>query len=271
MTMLHIIPLWPDSSSYNPSDPNRRPRIELHTPSPDTPSPRLVNGRRPAILVCPGGGYTNHAPHEGAPFARLFTRAGYVALVCHYRVAPHAFPAPMADAARAMRLTRYLADRYAIDPKRVAIIGFSAGGHLAATIATQPDLHQDPEDELVGQISARPNRTILAYPVISFVEQYNIGSCANLFSGRATIEQRRQLSNELHVDQETPPAFLFHTADDPVVPVSNSIRYAKACMEHGIPTELHVYQSGNHGVGLASDDSRLRSWTNILLDWLAGW
>jgi len=271
MAMPRTINLWPEGSTHNSSHCSERPRLVIYPAATDASTPRLVDGRRPAILICPGGGYVGQAPHEAAPFAEFFARHGFVALVCYYRVAPHRYPAPMADGARAMRLTRQMAPDLGIDPDRIAMMGFSAGGHLVSTIATQPGLHLDQEDELAARFAARPNRTILAYPVISFVYRYNIGSCANLFGGRATLAQREQLSNELHVDMETPPVFLFHTADDDVVPVSNSIRYAQACMDHGIPAELHVYRSGTHGVGLASDDESLCSWTSLLLDWLEGW
>jgi acetyl esterase/lipase len=194
-----------------------------------------------------------------------------VGIVCHYRVAPHRYPAPMADAARALRLVRHHANRWRIDPGRVALMGFSAGGHLAATTATQPDLHHDPEDDLVGAYSARPDRLVLAYPVISMVQEYHQGSAENLLGANPAIEQRRQLSNELHVTKKNPPVFLFHTADDPGVAVSNSIRFAQACLAQGVPTHLHVYARGAHGVGLAPDDPILASWPRLLLDWLRLW
>jgi acetyl esterase/lipase len=264
-----IINLWPDGSKQNPADPNQRPRLEVYLPegaSQTRPAKRL-----PAIIVLPGGGYANRAPHEGAPFAQLFAAHGFVSFVCHYRVAPHRFPAPMADAARAVRLTRHLAGELGIDPQRIALMGFSAGGHLACTTGTQPDLYREPEDDLAGRFSARPDRLILAYPVVSMTHEYHHGSAENLLGPDPSEAQRRQMSNELHVTKENPPVFLFHTADDPAVPVSNSIRYAQACLEKGAPVELHVYRSGRHGVGLALEEPTLRSWTGLLLDWLKEW
>ncbi len=260
-----VVPLWPEGSSHNPADPADRPRLEFHLPAAEATTPRA------AVIVCPGGAYSHRAPHEGAPVARLFAGHGLVGIVCHYRTHPHRFPGPYADAARAVRLVRSLADRYAIDPARVAIMGFSAGGHLAATVATQPDLYQDPQDDLVSAWSARPDRVILGYPVISMVSEYHQGSAENLLGPGASEEARRQMSNELHVQAGNPPAFLFHTADDPSVPCSNSIRYALACRARGVPVELHVYESGRHGVGLAEDLPRLRSWPTLLLDWLSDW
>jgi len=265
MYAITVVNLWPDGSSHNPTDPAERPRIEIHEPA------QPATGPRAAIIICPGGGYTHRAEHERAPFARLFAEHGIVGIVCHYRAYPHLFPAPIADAARAVRLTRHLADRFGIDPDRVGLMGFSAGGHLACTTGTQPDLHRDPQDDLADQCGARPDRLILAYPVVSMVKEYHHGSVERLLDRNAPETVRRQMSNELHVTRDNPPTFLFHTADDPSVPVSNSIRYATACLQKGVPAELHVYESRQHGVGLATDLPRLRSWTGLLLDWLADW
>ncbi len=255
-----IINLWPDGSPNNPPDPADRPHLEVYRPDSPPASPC------PAVVVLPGGGYRNLAPHEAEPFGRFFAAHGYVGIVCRYRVAPHRFPAPMADAARGMRLARRMAMELGVDGARVALMGFSAGGHLACTTATQPDLHHDPEDDLVGRFSPRPDRLILAYPLVSMLE----GQCAQTLLGPdAPREQWRQMSNELHVTPENPPAFLFHTADDPLVHPSHSLRFAEACLAQGVPVELHVYRSGRHGVGLATDDPKLASWTQLLLDWLA--
>ena len=147
-------------------------------------------------------------------------------------------------------------------------MGFSAGGHLASTIATQPDLCNAPEDDLVACYSARPDRLALAYPVISMVREYHLGSVVALLGPRPPEALRRQLSNELHVSPSNPPTFLFHTADDEVVPVSNSLRFARACREYGVPVSLHIYPSGPHGVGLAEGWPSLRSWVDRLREWL---
>ena len=259
-----VVPLWPDGSPNNPAA-GGRPHLEVYLPS------EPAAGLRGAVIVCPGGAYAHHAPHEAAPIAGLFTAAGLAGIVCRYRVHPHRHPAAYADAARAVRTVRALADRLGIDPSRVALMGFSAGGHLAATVATQPDLYVDPEDDLAPRWTARPDRAVLAYPVISMVHEYHAGSVANLLGPEASQEERRRMSNELHVTAANPPAFLFHTADDPAVPCSNSVRYAEACMAAGVPVELHVYASGPHGVGLAEEMPALRSWPGLLIDWLRDW
>ena len=264
MTPSDVIHLWPDTSPNTPAE-GERPRLEVYLPE---GAPAVPRG---AVVVLPGGGYNHLAAHEGEPFGRFFAGLGLVGAVCRYRVAPHRFPAAYADAARAVRLLRSLAARYAIDPERVAMIGFSAGAHLAATVGTQPDLVHDPEDDLAASRSARPNRLILAYGALSMQPGGNPGLGTTLFGEEVTEEQRAMVSAELHVTEDSPPAFLFHTADDPREPVANSIRFFDACRGQGVPAEIHVYESGRHGVGLAADNPRLRSWMGLVIDWLADW
>lgn len=259
------IDLWPTGSANAVETQDVLPHIEVYLPQGKSDTPRS------AVVVCPGGGYAKRAPHEGAPFAELFAAQGIVGIVCHYRVWPHIYPAPQADAARAMRLVRSKAAEFNIDPEKIAIMGFSAGGHLASSIAVQPDLYHDPDDDLIDKFSARPNRAILCYPVLSMVKEYHHGSAENLLGVNASEVQRRQMSSELQVNADTPPTFLFHTADDASVPVSNSLRFASACIQHGISIELHVYPHGHHGVGLAYDEPTLKGWPLLLLDWLARW
>ena len=154
------------------------------------------------------------------------------------------------------------------DPQRIGLMGFSAGGHAAALLATRPDLLLCPDDDLAGRVSARPNRSILAYPVISMLEQAHKGSLANLLGPDPAEELRRALSADLWVDAETPPTFIMHTADDDVVPVEHSLRYAAACVAHGVPLEMHLFAHGHHGVGLANDLPALAGWPQLLLTWL---
>lgn len=258
-----IVYLWDDKSQNNGTDPEKRPRLEFYIPDTQT--------RRGAIVVCPGGGYGGLAKHEGAPFAELFAAHGFVSAVLTYRVAPHRYPAPYADATRAIRVVRSMAGELGIDSARIGIMGFSAGGHLVSTVATQPNLYKDPEDSLAATVTARPDRVMMGYPVISFQEFSHTGSVKNLLGPQPNPDLMRQLSNHQQVTAETPPAFLFHTTDDQVVPVQNSLLFAEACARNKVPLALHVYPNGRHGVGLATDNPDLKSWTDLLLTWLGPW
>jgi len=270
------ITLWPEGSPQSAEDPQSRARLELYLPvssapgdggADEVPAARAA----PAVIICPGGGYGFHAPHEGAPVAWMFARHGIAALVCYYRVAPHRYPAAYADVARAVRLVRRLAPGLGLDRARIALMGFSAGGHAAVTVATRPDLYLDPYDDLAGTISARPNRTILAYPVISMLEQPHPGCLANLLGPQPDRSLQEALSAERWVDAYTPPTFIFGTADDAGVPAAHSLRYALACQAHGVPLEMHLFGHGHHGVGLAQDIPALAPWPRLLLSWLGDW
>lgn len=257
--------LWDDNSINNGNDPAKRPKLDFFVPK------TVGTQKRAAILVCPGGGYGGLTPTEGVPFAELFAAKGMVAAVLSYRVAPNKYPAPYADAVRAMRLLRSMADELNIDPNKIGIIGFSAGGHLASTVATQPDLYKDPQDNLAAKVSARPNRVMLGYPVISFQEFAHVGSVKNLLGDKPSPEMLRQFSNQNQVTSNTPPTFLFHTVNDSVVPVQNSLLFAEACARNNVPFALHIYPKGNHGVGLALNNPELNNWTEIMLKWLIDW
>lgn len=257
--------LWSDASVNNGKDPQKRPRMDFYIP--ETKS----GNKRAAIIVCPGGGYGGLAPHEGVPFAELFAAKGIVTAVLYYRVSPNRYPGPFADAVRAMRLMRSQAESLNIDPDKIGIIGFSAGGHLSATVATQPDLYKDPEDDLASKVSARPNRVMLGYPVISFEEYGHMGSAKNLLGDNPSPDMLRQLSNQKQVTADNPPVFIFHTADDEVVPVQNSFFFAEACVRNKVATSIHVYPNGKHGVGLARNNPALSGWSDILLKWLEDW
>ena len=261
-----IINLWSDQSKNNGSEAGKRPNIVIYKPK------GAATKKRAAMLVCPGGGYGMLASdHEGVQLARLFASKGMVAAVLTYRVAPNKFPAPYADGVRAMRIIRSRAADLGIDPQRIGLMGFSAGGHLASTIATQPELYKDPEDNLASTVSARPDRVVLGYPVITFGEFTHAGSVKNLLGDNPTAAQRAQFSNELQVSAQTPPAFIFHTADDGAVPVQNAFLFAEACVKHKVPVALHVYPRGKHGVGMALDNPELRDWTTVLMGWLGDW
>jgi acetyl esterase/lipase len=234
-------------------------------------------GVRPAILICPGGGYGTLAPHEGEAIGEWVAGLGLIGAVLKYRHAPEfTHPVPITDAARAMRLLRYHAARYRIDPERIAVMGFSAGGHLAASLSTGATGAVTLNDELDHQ-SCRPDASILVYPVIALDDEKlcHVGSLRNLTGMQADhpAELLHALSPYRHVRSDTPPTFLIHAADDVPVPVGNSLLYATALQAAGVPFALHVMPKGNHGFGLASGRPHLQEWPSLLRSWLQqlGW
>jgi acetyl esterase/lipase len=215
---------------------------------------------RTAVIIAPGGGYEHLAMnHEGRQVANWFNATGINGFVLKYRLGPrYHHPIELGDAQQALRLVRARAAEFQIDPQRVGMLGFSAGGHLVATVATHFD---DP--------AVRPDFVILAYPVISFQPAMtHAGSVKNLLGDQPSAQLIGDLSNELHVTPQTPPTFLFHTSTDPAVPVANSLRYYEALRKAGVPVELHVFEVGPHGVGLALQDESLGQWPQLLKEWL---
>jgi acetyl esterase/lipase len=242
-----------------------------------TAFPAQGSQRRGAVIVCPGGGYVGLAAHEAEPVAEWLNRQGLTAFILRYRVAPHRHPAPLEDAARAVRYVRYNAARWQVDPQHIGILGFSAGGHLASTLGTHFDAGNPAAADPVERVSSRPDALILCYPVISLVKFGHRGSLENLVGGNASEELLGDLSNELQVTAETPPAFLWHTAADETVPVEQSLLFADALGKHGVPFELHVFPAGQHGLGLADETSKhcppwvaAAQWTKLCEVWLKG-
>jgi len=260
------MPLWslgaPGAQGQGPEDSPRLTHYRVEE------SDRKI-GPAAAVIVCPGGGYGMRADHEGAPVAEWLRSLGIAAFVLDYRVAPYQHPIPLGDAQRAIRIVRAHAAEWGIDPQRIAILGFSAGGHLAATAGTQWDDGQSAAEDPVERVSCRPDAMILCYPVITFLTHTHVGSVTNLLGLNATDEQKRTLSAELQVTAKTPPAFLWHTADDEAVPAQNSIFMATALGDHGVAYELHIYQQGTHGLGLAHGHASAGAWTKDCANWLA--
>ncbi|MBM3861097.1 MAG: alpha/beta hydrolase [Verrucomicrobia bacterium] len=217
-----------------------------------------------AVVVLPGGGYGSLAmEHEGKQIAEFFNSHGVAAFVTRYRHAKrYQHPIPMQDAQRAIRFVRANAQRFGIAPDRIGVMGFSAGGHLAATVSTQFATENG--------VSSRPDFSILCYPVISFLEFTHQGSRRNLLGDNPPPELVRKMSAELQVGDQTPPTFLFHTDEDKGVLSENSILYYRALRQHKIPAELHVYRAGRHGVGLAKDHPQLSTWGALLINWMDG-
>lgn len=227
-----------------------------------------------AVIICPGGGYGFRADHEGEPIARWLNTLGISAFVLNYRVYPYRHPSPLLDAQRALRTVRHYASGWNIDPERVGILGFSAGGHLASTAGTHYDAGAPEASDPVERQSCRPDLMILCYPVISF--QAGIGhegSLIALLGEEPDDSSRSLLSNEQQIDSHTPPTFLWHTAEDGLVVPENSMMFALALGKHGVPYELHIYERGHHGLGLAELDESARTWTQLCGLWLKrrGW
>ena len=224
-----------------------------------------------AVVVCPGGGYRALAmDHEGEQIARWWNSLGVSAFVLKYRLGPkYHHPVELGDAQRALRWVRSRAGQYGIKPDRIGIMGFSAGGHLASSAATLFDKGQAAAADPIDRLSSRPDFAVLGYPVISMTTEYvHQGSKNNLLGETPDPALAERLSTELQVTPETPPVFLFHTNEDAAVPAENSILFYLALRRAKIPAELHVYERGPHGVGLAWSDAVLSSWSARLADWM---
>ncbi len=256
------IPLWEDQI---PEDKKGSQSFE------PTITPYAIDSPNPAaaVIVFPGGGYSGRAPHEKDPIALWLNRIGISSFVLDYRVSPNRHPIPLFDAQRAIRWVRSHAREYGVDPTRVGILGFSAGGHLAATAGTRFDGGNPVEKDLVERQGSRPDAVILCYPVISFVDECrHAGSMTNLLGPDPDIRLRKELSAELQVGPLAPPTFIWHTAEDGGVPVRNSLIYAEALAEYSIPFSLHVYPKGAHGLGLAAETGYTGQWTKACAGWL---
>lgn len=259
--------LWPDGAPAAKGDTNAdRPGLWVY-PAATQPN-QQPSGT--AVVICPGGGYGIHAvDHEGTQPARFFNRLGITAFVLRYRLAPYRHPVPLNDALRAIRFVRNHAADFQIDPERVGIMGFSAGGHLASTALTLFTPGDPAAADPIDRQHSRPSFGILGYPVISFSADFaHRGSARNLLGPDASAEQLAALSSDRNVTKDTPPTFLFHTAEDSGVPPENSIAFFTACKRAGVPAELHVFQQGQHGVGLAPGHPALQSWLEAATVWL---
>jgi acetyl esterase/lipase len=262
--MTQSILLWPQGApGAKGAGPEDCPRLTPYLPEGDGPFP--------AVVVCPGGAYAFRAAHEAEPIARWLNTLGVAGLVLDYRVAPYKHPIPLGDAQRAIRMVRARCAEFHVDPKRVGILGFSAGGHLATSAATIFDAGQGDAPDPIDRQSCRPDALIACYPVITltgpFVEQ---GSMTNLVGDPANAALREHLSLENRVTPQTPPSFVWHTSDDACVPVQNALLLASALGRHAVPFALHVFQHGQHGLGLAKESPEVGAWTQVCARWLEG-
>jgi acetyl esterase/lipase len=255
--------LWPDGApGALGTDETDRPTLTVY---------RARQGSGTSMIVAPGGGYGALASnHEGRQVANLLNAAGVTAFVLKYRLGPrYRHPIELGDAQRAIRLVRARSQEFGLAPDRIGIMGFSAGGHLASTAATHFDGGRADASDTIDRASSRPDFLVLAYPVVSFDPAIaHAGSVRNLLGDNPDPKLVEDLSNDLRVTPQTPPTFLFHTnADTGVVP-ENSVRFYLALRRARVPAEMHIFENGPHGVGLALADPSLSAWSTLLTNWL---
>ena len=257
--------LWPDGAPGALGNaPEDKPSLTIF--------PQTGSGSVPtAVVVCPGGGYAHLSEvKEGSDIAEWLNQHGISAFVLKYRLGPkYHHPIELGDAQRAIRYVRAHAKEYGYQANRIGIWGFSAGGHLASSTGTHFDGGNASAADPIDRESSRPDFMILAYPVITFEEpSLHRGSRDNLLGKNPPADLVELLSNEKQVTKETPPTFLFATTDDQVVPVENSVFFYLACRKMGVPVEMHLYLHGPHGVGLAQKYPELKTWPDLLANWL---
>lgn len=259
--------LWPQGApGATGDDPSLdQPAITIYSPSNNASSGA-------AVIICPGGGYGHLAMgHEGHEIAMWLKSLGITGVVLEYRMSKggYSHPIPLNDAQRAIRTIRSRAKELNLDPSRIGILGFSAGGHLASTAGTHFDSGQPAALDPINQVGCRPDFMILCYPVIAFGEPFtHTGSQRNLIGKDPSAELIAHLSNEKQVSAETPPTFLFHTDEDTGVPSENSVAFYLALRKAKVPAELHIYRQGRHGVGLAQDVVGTDGWSKACEQWL---
>lgn len=264
-----VLPLWAGKAPHTVGESDADvPLVTLYP----APKEKSVGA---AVVICPGGGYGGLAiDHEGKQVAEYFNDLGVTAYVLKYRLATKGRPgplgeAPLTDVNRAVRMARSLASEYGYDPKKVGLMGFSAGGHLASTGGTHFDAGK-PEGDEIDRISSRPDFLILGYPVITMQDGVtHAGSKRNLLGTNPSAELVERFSNEKQVTKDTPPTFLFQTNEDGSVPAENAVRFYLALRQAKVPAELHVYEKGRHGVGInPTTGTPTDTWKDRLTDWL---
>ena len=273
-------PLWPNGApgatgkeTGDENHPGDIPTITVYLPAKD-------KATGAAVVICPGGGYGFLATeHEGKQVAEWLNTVGVTGVVLKYRLAPkYKHPAPLQDAQRALRTLRAKSKEWGLDPKRVAILGFSAGGHLASTAATHFDDGRSDDSDPIERESSHPDAAILVYPVIAIGTEFGHGgSRDNLLGKGVAKELLMSLSNETQVTEKTPPTFLAHTLGDTGVPIENSMLFAMALRKNKVPFELHIFEKGQHGLGLGKGweghikgEPSFEAWPKLCETWLKG-
>jgi len=262
--------LWPDGApGAKGSDDGDKPSLTLYLPTKE-------NANGAAVVICPGGGYGHLAmDHEGHQIAEWLNSLGVAGFILQYRHsrsgAGYGHPAPLQDAQRAIRMVRSRAEQWNVDPRRIGIIGFSAGGHLASSAGTHFQTRYSEARDAIDEFSCRPDFMILGYPVISFTEWYtHSGSRRNLLGKDPERELVENLSNEKRVTPQTPPTFLVLANDDKPVPPENSIYFYLALRKAKVPAEMHIYEKGGHGFGPGAEKGAVSSWMTRCADWMRG-
>ena len=257
---MQSIPLWSDPV------PHAKGSASTDIPTLDIYEPFGAKFSDCAVLILPGGGYGMLSSQEGEGFAGVFQLQGFKAFVLNYRLGSDGYrhPVMLADAARALRIVRSRAASDGFDPNKIVIIGSSAGGHLAATLLTKWDEGNPGSPDPVERMSSRPDLGILCYPVITMGTATHGGSRENLLGADPSEALCAELSAEKHVTPQTPPCFVWHTWEDPAVPVENPLLFVTALRKAGVPFECHIYQDGGHGLGMKDDVT----WHGDCLRWL---
>ncbi|MDC0584554.1 alpha/beta hydrolase [Bacteroidales bacterium] len=277
------IPLWPNDTANQQKSAIRKTFsikedkiiTEVNAPTITTYFPRKTHQSGTSILICPGGGYkVLMHQREGTAVAKYLNSKGITAFVLSYRLPKPKTDStssqfPLLDAQRAIRLIRSQASQLNINPNRIGIMGFSAGGHLASTLGTQYKFEGNYKKDAIDKLSARPDFIVLAYPVITMKDDYTAkDGKLNLLGNNPHIDLINQFSNELHVSDNTPPTFLVHAENDPLVPIENSIRFYDSLKAHHIYCNMVSFSKGAHGFGLGLYDDQLKTWPEEFLSWL---
>jgi acetyl esterase/lipase len=257
--------LWPEGA------PGAQGSEDIDKPTLTVYLPTGVNATKTGVVVAPGGGYQHLSMvKEGSDIAHWLNERGVAAFVLQYRLGPkYHYPVELEDAQRAIRLVRAHAAEYGVAEDHVGMWGFSAGGHLAATAGTHFDAGNAGASDVVEQKGSRPDFLILAYPVITMEEpDVHHGSLKYLLGDTPDPALVKSLSEELQVTKDTPPSFLFATTEDKTVPVVNSVMFYTALVKAGVPAEMHLFQHGAHGAGLAAANPQLSVWPDLLAKWM---
>ena len=260
-----VLPLWAEGAPYAEGDaPEDQPAMTVFLPDEE-------KATGAGVVIFPGGGYRHLAmEHEGYDVARWLNELGVAAFVVKYRLGErYHHPVQLGDAQRAIRLARANAEKWGVEPGRIGILGFSAGGHLASTAGTHFDAGNPEAADLVDRHNSRPDFMVLIYPVITMQKDYtHRGSLHHLLGENPQPELVDLLSNERQVTEQTPPTFILHTTDDAIVPVQNSVQFYLSLVEHDVPAEMHLFGEGPHGFGLAPDNPTISVWTSLCEQWM---